>query len=320
MLDSRSNNTGKRSLRTSMKTQVILLVSVLTLKIGSCQSEQAVSPSSKLKILSWNIYMLPGIVAMKGKAERAKAIGEVLRSSDYDVIVFQEAFHQPSRRKINRLLRGKYPYQAGPANQKLISLKTNSGVWIFSKHRILSTKSIIFKNRSGIDAFSRKGALLAEISFQGRRIQIAGTHLQNSGPSWVKQTQCVEFYHRVLKPESKSGVPQIICGDFNINQKNSEEYRSMLQSLNAVDTELSSGLMHSYDRAQNDLHVEKGDNADLIDYILVRNTGEFEWVNTKIVALRKKWCDRHADLSDHFALEAQLQLNSIFVSRGALGK
>ena len=184
----------------------------------------------------------------------------------------------------------------------------------------MSTKSIIFKNRSGIDAFSRKGALLAEISFQGRKVQIAGTHLQNSGPSWIKQTQCVEFYHRVLKPEFKSGVPQIICGDFNINHTNSEEYKSMLQSLNAEDTELSSGLMHSYDRARNDLHVENGDQADLIDYILVRNPGQFELVNTKIVAIRKKWCDQHVDLSDHFALEAQLQLNSMFVSLSSAEK
>ena len=261
--------------------------------------------------------MLPGIVAMKGKTERAQAIGEVLRDSDYDVIVFQEAFHQPSRRKINRLLKDKYPYQAGPANQKLISLKTNSGIWIFSKHPIVSTKSIIFKNRSGIDAFSRKGALLAEISFQQRTIQIAGTHLQNSGPSWIKHTQCVEFYHRVLKPEFKSGVPQVICGDFNINHTDSEAYRAMLQSLNASDTELSSGLMHSYDRSRNDLHVEGGNKADLIDYILVRNPSEFELVNTRIVALRKKWCERHADLSDHFALEAQLQLNAMFVARSS---
>jgi endonuclease/exonuclease/phosphatase family metal-dependent hydrolase len=297
-----------------MKTQLILLISVLFLKIGFCQSELTPSPSTKLKILSWNIYMLPGIVAMNGKTERATAIGEVLRHSDYDVIVFQEAFHQPSRKKIYQLLKDKFPYQAGPANQKLVSLKTNSGIWIFSKHPIVSTKSIIFKNRSGIDAFSRKGALLVEISFQHRRVQIAGTHLQNSGPSWIKQTQCVEFYHRVLKPEFKRDVPQIICGDFNINQENSEEYKSMLQNLNAVDTELSSGLIYSYDRAKNDLHVERGTKADLIDYILVRNKVELEEVNTKIVAIRKKWCAKHSDLSDHFALEAELVLNSMFAS------
>jgi endonuclease/exonuclease/phosphatase family metal-dependent hydrolase len=299
-----------------MKTQLILLISVLSLKIGSCQSEQTSSPPTKLKILSWNIYMLPGIVTVKGKSQRAQAIGEVLSESDYDVIVFQEAFHQPSRKKIYRLLKDKFPYQAGPANQKLLSLKTNSGIWIFSKHPIVSTKSIIFKNRSGIDAFSRKGALLAEISFHHKRIQIAGTHLQNSGPSWIKQTQCVEFYHRILKPEFKAGVPQVICGDFNINQNNSEEYRSMLQNLNAADIELSAGLMHSYDRARNDLHVEKGTQADLIDYILVRNQGDFEVASTKIVAIRKKWCARHADLSDHFALETELQIanTNVFLS------
>lgn len=293
-----------------MKTQLILLISVLTLKIGSCQPEQTSSPLKKLKVLSWNIYMLPGIVAMSGKLSRATAIGELLSKSDYDVIVFQEAFHKKSRKRIEQLLEKEFPYQAGPANQKLLSLKTNSGIWIFSKHPILTTRSIIFKNRSGIDAFSRKGALLAEISFYQKRVQIAGTHLQNSGPSWIKHTQCVEFYHRILKPELKDGVPQIICGDFNINQNNSDEYQSMLKSLDATDSELSEGLTHSYDRKLNDLHVEQGTKADLIDYILVRNRGDFELRNRKIIAIRKKWCERHTDLSDHFALEAELQIRS----------
>ncbi len=303
-----------------MKTQLILLISVLMLKIGSCQSEQTSSPPKKLKVLSWNIYMLPGIVAMNGKLSRAVAIGEMLSKSDYDVIVFQEAFHKKSRKRIEQLLKKEFPYQAGPANQKLLSLKTNSGIWIFSKHPILTTRSIIFKNRSGIDVFSRKGALLAEILFHQKRVQIAGTHLQNSGPSWIKHTQCVEFYHRILRPELKAGVPQIICGDFNINQNNSDEYQSMLKSLDASDSELAEGLTHSYDRKLNDLHVEQGTKADLIDYILVRNRGDFELRNRKIIAIRKKWCERHADLSDHFALEAELQIKSNDVVVSSLKK
>jgi sphingomyelin phosphodiesterase len=252
--------------------------------------------------------MLPGVVRVKGKGERADAIGNILKDSDYDVIVFQEAFQRNARKKIFRHLHEKYPYQSGPANQKLISYKTNSGLWIFSKHPIVSSHSIIFKNKSGIDAFSRKGGLIAEVDVNGSIIQIAGTHLQNSGHPWIRQSQCVEFYNRLLKPLHKEGVPQIVCGDFNINRKKEEEYNFMLQTLRATDGELVGALQYSYDRLQNDLHVEAGQNQDLIDYILIRDpSNQFISTSREIKAIRKNWDTIHADLSDHFALEAELR-------------
>jgi len=121
---------------TSIKLQLILIISFLTFKIFLRQSDRLPSPPEKIKILSWNIYMLPSIVMVKGKADRAQAIGEVLRNSDYDVIVFQEAFQRRARKKILQQLKESFPYQTGPANQKLVSLKTNSGIWIFNNHPI----------------------------------------------------------------------------------------------------------------------------------------------------------------------------------------
>jgi endonuclease/exonuclease/phosphatase family metal-dependent hydrolase len=231
-----------------------------------------------------------------------------LKDSDYDVIVFQEAFQRKARKRIFRQLHEQYPYQSGPANQKLISYKTNSGLWIFSKHPIVSSHSIIFKNKSGIDAFSRKGALIAEVMVNGNAIQIAGTHLQNSGHPWIRQSQCVEFYNRLLKPFYRENVPQIVCGDFNINRKKEEEYNFMLQTLRATDGELAGTLQYSYDRLQNDLHVEAGESRDLIDYILLRDpSNQFASTSREIKAIRKSWDRIHTDLSDHFALEAELK-------------
>ena len=69
------------------------------------QSQPEVSPLSaveKIKVLSWNIYMLAGFLGC-GKVPRAEAIGELPASSDYDVIVFQEEFHKKSRNKISQL-------------------------------------------------------------------------------------------------------------------------------------------------------------------------------------------------------------------------
>jgi endonuclease/exonuclease/phosphatase family metal-dependent hydrolase len=290
-----------------MKIRLIFFISFFTFEIGFCQSMQSPPPLEKIKILSWNIYMLPSIIAGKGKMERAEAIGQSLKGSDYDVIVFQEAFHRKARKKIFSQLREKFAYQTGPANQKLISCKTNSGIWIFSKHPILESHSIIFKNRSGVDALSRKGGLIAEIMIGKTVIQVVGTHLQNSGQAWIRQSQCVEFYNRLLKPFYKEGVPQVVCGDFNINREG-EEYNFMLQTLQATDGELLGELKHTYDRAQNDLHVESGTKRDLIDYILIRDqANQFASTSRQIKMIRENWATNHADLSDHFALEAEIK-------------
>ncbi len=291
-----------------MKARLILFISFFTFEIGFCQSMQSPPPPEKIKILSWNIYMLPGIVKAKGKGERATAIGEKLKDSDYDIIVFQEAFQRKARKRIFSQLKEKFPYQTGPANQKLISCKTNSGIWIFSKHPIVSSHSIIFKNKSGIDAFSRKGGLIAEVMIDKTLIQIAGTHLQNSGQAWIRQSQCVEFYNRLLKTFYREGVPQIVCGDFNINREREEEYNFMLQTLRATDGELLGELKYTYDRQQNDLHVELGTKRDLIDYILIRDQqNQFASTLRQIKMIRGNWAPNHADLSDHFALEAEIK-------------
>jgi len=255
--------------------------------------------------------MLPGGIPSKKKRRRSVVIGKLLAQSGYDIIVFQEAFCKNSRKCLSRLLGDVYPYQAGPANANGFSLKANSGVWIFSKHPILFTDAIIFKNRFGVDALSRKGALLVELNVNEQRLQIAGTHLQNAGEEWIRHSQCVELYHRLLRPYHREGVPQIICGDFNINRSVQEGYTFMLQSLNASDGNLEGDITYSYDRSINDLDVEKGDEKDLIDYILLRDNGA--WVNCsrKIRIIRNQWHVRHQDLSDHFSMEADVTFSNV---------
>ncbi|MFM7851514.1 MAG: endonuclease/exonuclease/phosphatase family protein, partial [Flammeovirgaceae bacterium] len=219
---------------------------------------------------------------------------------------FQEAFHQKARRKILQQLKNRFPYQAGPANQQLISYRTNSGLWIFSKYPILFTQSIVFKNRSGVDAFSRKGGLIAEISVGGTHIQIAATHMQNSGQPWVRQSQCVEFYNRLLKPYYREGVPQIICGDFNIAHQ-SDEYGFMLQTLQVENGELKGDQQFSYDRTNNDVSPESGYQQDLIDYILIKSSeARMVSISRQIKRLQTRWHYKHKDLSDHYALEAEV--------------
>lgn len=249
--------------------------------------------------------MLPGIVQC-GQLSRAKAIGEVLKNSDADVIVFQEAFHPGARKIIRTLLEEQFPYEAGPANKSAWSLKASSGIWILSRHPIIAQQTIAYQMRTGVDALARKGALLVELSVNDHVVQVIGTHLQNSGPAWIRQLQCAELYHRLLKPSLKSGVPQVVCGDFNIRQS-SEEYAQMLETLHSQDGSLSGAARFTFHRGENDLHSEPGNSADLIDYILLANHNGHLVQERQIKMLRKKWCASHVDLSDHYALQAEIR-------------
>jgi endonuclease/exonuclease/phosphatase family metal-dependent hydrolase len=291
-----------------MKLYVLVLASLFfTAAYG--QQDDVPLQSPGIKILSWNIYMLPGFLGF-GKLERSEAIGKLLAKGEYDVIVFQEAFYGPARKKIHQLLKSTYPFQAGPANRSGFSLRTNSGLWIFSKHPIVDEFSIAYETRYGIDAMSRKGALLVELDVHGQRVQVIATHLQNAGNAWRKHSQCAELFHKVIKAFARPAVPQIICGDFNIDKYNAApEYASMLATLQATDSDFQEGE-YSYDRLTNDLDVEKGTNRELIDFIFTRsNAAQLSLKRKAIRIFRHAWHKNHNDLSDHYGVEAEFEFN-----------
>ena len=149
-----------------MKAFVLVLTSIFFAPVAFAQPIEE-SPAEKIKILSWNIYMLPGICGY-GNNRRAEAIGHLLDSSDYDVIVFQEAFSKIARNRISRLLKPAFPFQSGPSKQNSFSLRTNSGLWIVSRHPIVETHEIIFDTRYGIDAMSMKGGLMVTIKIRSQ--------------------------------------------------------------------------------------------------------------------------------------------------------
>ena len=113
-----------------------------------------------LKILNWNIYMLPYIGALNNNSERAEDIGNLLAKTDYDIIVFEEAFYSNARKLITKELGLEYPYKYGPTNPENNYFETNSGVWILSKLPLKLIKSIVFNNSKGFDAIAKKGAVI----------------------------------------------------------------------------------------------------------------------------------------------------------------
>ncbi len=273
-----------------------------------------------LKILSWNIQMLPSLAKSNGKVKRARAIVNQLNQKDNELIVFQELFHKRSRRIVTDGLSPLYPHHTQILNKRFLSFKANGGVMIFSKYRIHQVHQIRFKDRTGFDRLARKGAMLAEVEVKGKLIQVIGTHMQAFGTQEILYSQYQQLAQQLIEPHCKDGVPQLICGDFNTLKSLPPElppdisqdfidrlprYFTMLQTLQAEDGRLEGEQQFTMDRPFNDLCKTRKEYRLLLDYVLIRSNSANDYlIKRQVQIIRQRWHKEHVDLSDHFGLEA----------------
>ncbi|MFZ4523154.1 MAG: sphingomyelin phosphodiesterase [Bacteroidales bacterium] len=301
----------------SYRTIVTLLINSLLIVTGlsvygnqrnisdSLTMDTITCNSVKLKILSWNIGMLPALDLFNEKHDRAEAIAIALSSCDYDIIVFQEAFTVHSRAVLTRTLYKQYPYAYGPANKSGLSIKFNSGIWVLSKVPLQTKKEIEFTSSAGFDSFARKGAVLFEGQFHNSSFQLIATHLQDDEfPQTIRNHQLEEIFEKLIIPFSDMNTPQIICGDFNTDEKNVEDYTGMLTILNAKDGAISGNMKITFDDESNDAYQPTHGDPRLIDYILTRNSGVIQWISRRVAILKLKWGSGTEYLSDHHGIEA----------------
>ena len=97
--------------------QLLIVMSIISLQGFAQQPIHALTENNKMKVLSWNIYMLPYISLFNDNYDRANAIADELDNSEYHILVFQEAFSSKCRNLLAKRLRSSYPYQYGPANR-----------------------------------------------------------------------------------------------------------------------------------------------------------------------------------------------------------
>jgi sphingomyelin phosphodiesterase len=274
--------------------------------VSAPQGDETTSGEKNLKILSWNIYMLPKIVVQRNKRGRAYAIVEELKKSDFDIIVFQEAFFPASREIIRKGLKNLYAFEYGPANNEGGTIRTNSGVWVISKVPLNLLKTTQFKNCIGNDCWARKGAMLLEGVWNDKPFQILGTHLQADGYDKIREKQMDQIYNELLAENKKDGVPQIICGDMNTEREMKEHYCKMLDCLDAEDGEISGIEKCSYDGVNNEIARSFGvKDKENYDYILVRGNGSKMRAVNRLVSVLKGKGKKH--LSDHYGIACELK-------------
>jgi len=290
-----------------MKLKAFLLLLLLFSEYLSSGSKNPILGEAGLDILSWNIYMLPRVALRHGKASRAKAIVEDLTPGEFEVIVFQEAFLPRARRIIAKGLNTVYPYQYGPANPKS-GLKCNSGVWIISKVPMRLLKTIQFRDCKLNDCFARKGAMLLEGEWNGKKFQILGTHLQAGNYPKVRSKQMDQIYEELLSPYKQDGVPQIICGDMNTEIELRGWYCNMLDCLHAEDGSLLGSQKYTYDGIANPIAQSLGGRIQTTyDYILLCNNGARIKTASRFVSILKKGTK---NLSDHFGVACKVDFEN----------
>jgi len=281
---------------------MLLLNTSLKAILPSDSSFQQSQPS-ELKILSWNIYMLPYISLFNNNDQRANKIADKLNESDYQIIVFQEAFSSKCRSVLAKKLSDKYPYQYGPANKNVLPFRTNSGLWIVSKMPLTKLGEFQFSICKGFDAVARKGAVLLEGNFKGIKFQLLATHLQADHSHALRDKQCAEIKEHLLNPYFREDTPQFICGDFNIDMEDTFNYSRMLQTLDAKNGELSGNIKVTYDELDNNLAYNANGKKRIIDYVLVRNEGLIEKMERKVQTFFSNIGENESNLSDHYAME-----------------
>lgn len=265
--------------------------------------------AESLKILSWNIYMIPKPLLWTHQMVRAAEIGNQLADSEYDVIFFQEAFAPATRKKIWKKLRDKFPHESGTFKKRRFLTVLNSGLWAMSRYPLTVLDHVYFDECSGTDCYATKGALLIELQLPDCKIQIAGTHMQawpGAKQDQIRFSQLTQM-RNMLDEFRQQGIDQIVLGDLNLDNYNPEYDKTINELLDTSSSPLMGPIRYSAYEASNS-HTDKK-IPELLDYILLRNdssTGS----KIKNKMLRKRTMVRKGeplDLSDHYGIEAEIE-------------
>lgn len=270
--------------------------------------------AEELKLLTWNVFMIPKPLNFTRQVERTHLIAAELKKTEYDIVLLQEAFISRFRNTVAHELKGKYPHSAHlPKSRRLLHF-INSGLFILSKHPFEILDHHYFNYCTHSDCFSSKGVLLIELTLpSGKIVQVATSHMQ----AWddkkaveVRKFQ-VEEINDLLKTYSRPGVPQILSGDLNIDGKSELEYPGALKILG-----MSSIPLQGTPDYSNNFPVEcyktpgsPGAAPQWLDHVwLKQNETETQVISKNVRPFMAKFGERECSLSDHYGVEAVIKL------------
>jgi len=275
-------------------------------------SPESAKPQASLKLLTWNIEMLPSMLGAwitvldRMQHQRAAWITEYLKEQDYDLVCFQEAFDPKCVKQIVDGLAQTYPYVVLPRYEGRFWQQGN-GVLFLSRVPIKYIADTVFPPGVRVERFAAKGCTLIEGVKDGLIFQIAGTHFQTGGDHY----QSIDSHtaaENILRKFRRPRVPQFFIGDFNI-YKDSKVYARLLQEADMIDFPVDDPNPFTRDSGNywnhgRETHVH-------IDHILLNpaETGT-AFVVQHIQRATREYNGETIDLSDHYGVFAEFLLKN----------
>jgi endonuclease/exonuclease/phosphatase family metal-dependent hydrolase len=274
--------------------------------------QAAAQTQTSLKILTWNIQMLPAMfgtwVAKLDKMQhlRASWIVDYLKQQDYDVVCLQEAFDPQSVKLLVDGLTPVYPYVVLPRYGGHI-WQQSSGVLFLSRVPIKHDAHVVFSAGAGVERFAAKGCTLVEGIKDGLSFQVAGTHFQTGRDSF-KLADSRMAAEDILKAHRRDKVPQFFVGDFNI-KKDSPQYVQLLKDTGMVEFPIDDPRPYTSD-SNNSWKTGKQKLVH-IDHILLDPQGTQATITVQHIQRAKhEYNGKPIDLSDHYGIIAEALLRN----------
>jgi sphingomyelin phosphodiesterase len=297
---------------------LLLLVSSLSFQSSNPNPTPATPKTyeGKLKVLTWNVQMLPRIGSIfssslrKMQEERTEWIIEHIEKSDYDIILLQECFDNKFIDAAQERLERKYPHSLLPDRPHFYKL--SNGLMILSKFHIEKIENIVFKRLSQSDMFTAKGAVLARIRLDTQSLYLVNTHLQADYDTKKyqeirrDQLSCIQT-ELIQKHLKNSESKLLVAGDLNIEEDlESAEYKSLTKEFRWKDWvyDFFKKPSTSFDK-QNFWNKEYKQSCRL-DYFLANFTSKL--FKIKIEKPRRLFGNDEIDLADHYGISAEFSL------------
>jgi endonuclease/exonuclease/phosphatase family metal-dependent hydrolase len=249
--------------------------------------------------------------------DRAGAIDEIvlqIQRLSPDIVGLCEVFADGEREDIFNRLRPIYPhFQEGPDEADLDS---DGGLLLLSKHPLLQSHAIIYRDCEGADCWANKGVIHIRVKSPNSPMayDIFFTHTQNIAEDGGREALYKQLTKMddMIQQHADPNTPTLIMGDINIPAETPGDYNELLNRLRKpVDfwvvngNEENSGFTFV---ADNNFYEDEDDNPHLnqrLDYVLLKSGINFIPILKNIEILKFRHNNRF--ISDHFGLHAQME-------------
>ena len=240
---------------------------------------------------------------------RLRALGKILREADYDVVCLQEVISPLNLALLRQVTSPSYPHSAHGGVFPAVA----GGVVTVSRWPITARRYVRYPLTMPVQRgwLMRRGVLVTQLMIGGQRLTVMNTHLTanmdndwSSGANRYVRAEKVELGRLAgVVRRATSTVPLLVVGDFNVPRDSSYfldfAQAAGLRDVLAGDAEPTFRPIPTWPR------------PPAIDQVLVRPSESHEVTGEARLCMKDQVTlpdGRRAYLSDHFGIEADLQL------------